>query len=123
VKNTGLRRVKGGRLVKKSSSNKRYSNPKKGGIRRMARGNIQATFFKIARIGSLVAPVAIYASQRSGSMTNKVARGIMALGGINTSDKFDAKLLMQMWLPFISTSALTSIIPRLNGIIKRLTRF
>lgn len=121
-----LRKIKKKKTRVKSSTKK-----KKGGRKKVAkkkknyrRGfNIMPTVFKFARLGSLLGTLAIYYRQRSGDTLNKVSRTVMAMGGINAADKFDSKLLLSIWSPFILTTAITALIPRINGFVKRLTRF
>jgi len=109
--------------TKKKNPKRSNTNLAKKGNRR--RGNLQATAFKLIRIGSLVAPaISTYkdgVAHHGGSAMMGVASALSGFGGYDTAQKkFRLDLLARHWMPFLGAVAATHGIPKIAGIIRRL---
>jgi len=107
----------------KKNPNRRKTNLTNKGNRR--RGNLQATAFKLIRIGSLVAPaISTYkdgVAHHGGSTMMGVASALSGYGGYDTAQKkFRLDLLARHWTPFLGAVAATHGIPKIAGMIRRL---
>lgn len=88
--------------------------------RRRKGGNLQATAFKLLRIGALVAPAA---SVAMGGGTNhaKISEGVALYTGYSIdTGRFMPDKLARGWGPFFMACLATYGIPKLMGIIRRL---
>jgi len=100
---TKIRRTK--RMVR------RYRRKRRGGGKSATRG-----IFKLARVLSLVVPPII-----SYKRHHNFADPMLIMTGYNaTTGKFEFHRLVEGWGPFVAVSALTHLIPKINGLIRRL---
>ena len=124
VKNIGRKIKRRVTCRKRSSRTRRSRNPstrRKGG-NRMGKGrNIQATVFKWLRVGSLAAPAISRILDPSTQPKEKVERIFEDYSGYNLYDKtFSWESLARGWTPFIATSLVTTVVPKVIAIIRRL---
>lgn len=119
------RAVKGSRKTKsksrsrnKTTKRRRISLPRK---RSRRYGFGVRSFFKLVRLGSLFAPAAAVALDSSLDNKGKVNRAIAWYTGYSmTENKFRWEDLKRGWLPFVVVSLFTTLIQKINGIIRRL---
>ena len=115
---------KGAKRVTKRS---RKSNPKRRTRkvtrkkRRRGGKSLQQQVFKWLRIGSLVAP-AVGEGLRWKNQPEEIAPQILKLysGYYYPRGEFSFTWLAQGWLPFVATTLMTAIVPKISGIIRRL---
>lgn len=94
--------------------------------RRRRRGgfSIQRTLFKFIRIAPLIAVPAFDYTKRSGTPLEKGAKAILGFAGLADHHRpimqFSWKRLATYWTPFIIVNLMTTLVPKINGIIRRL---
>jgi len=112
------------KATKRKSSSKRKSSKKKGGNRMSKGRSMIPTFFKLIRLGSLVAPALSRALRTDASPKLRLTWALMDYTGFNMDDgSFKWNRLARGWMPYISTSIITHAVPKLNGMMKKLIRF
>ena len=96
---------------------RRYSRRRKrgGGGKSATRG-----IFKLLRIGSLLAPAAYVVMTHSDNKSRIDGIALRYTGFSTTSGGWHPHFLKEGWGPFIVTSALTYLAPKINGFIRRL---
>jgi len=82
--------------------------------------NLQATMFKLIRLGALLAPAAV-AATGPGNAEDKLEKGLSWYTGYSIQKQdFRMERLARGWMPFLMASLTTYGIPKLTGIIRRL---
>ena len=122
-------RVYRGRKGKKRTrSTRRSSNPKRRRKRNLPKTkrrtggkNLQATVFKWLRIGSLVGP-AVGEAIRWKDQPEEIFPQVLKLysGYYYPRGEFSFTWLKQGWMPFIATTLMTALVPKISGIIRRI---
>ena len=118
-------RLKSGGSKSRTTKSKTTTKTKrrvKRTAKRKGRGggkSLQRTIFKWLRVGALVAPGVIRAAAQ-GPWDKKLHAGVLGYAGINMDGKFDSRVLLNCWTPFLAVTAMTYGIPKIANILRRL---
>lgn len=83
--------------------------------------SISRTVFKWLRVGSLLAPGAACFLEPGRDMRYKAIAALQLYTGYNLfTGTWSAEPLAKGWAPFIVTSILTAIVPKITSIIRRI---
>jgi|TARA_Y100000296_G_scaffold58733_1_gene67706 hypothetical protein len=106
------------RVVKRAPKRKSRKLARKKRTYRRKNGFSQAKMFSLIRKLSLIAP-GLGVAIGGGDARDKVARGILAYTGYNTAvQRYELEPLKNTYTPFIATTVITAVIPRLAGFVK-----
>lgn len=119
VKNLAKSRSRSSKKTKTKSKKRGY--PKMGKKNRKRGKNLQATLFRLIRLGALVAPAAYTALEHKDDMYWAVEHGVYRYTGWSGArGKWEPKGLLEGWGPFLGACLATYGIPKLVSFIRRL---
>jgi len=105
--------------ISRRSVTRRVSRVTKGG-RKVARGFNQQKLFRLARLAALLGPHAGVWLSSADPMT-KAAESVKMLSGFDMkTGQFNFQSLVQGYGPVLATTAVTALIPKINGLLKGL---
>jgi len=109
----------------KTKTKRKKSNPNRS-VKRTGKRSLQTTVFKWLRIGALVAPAAVVATQpmKADQKLNEIFRlytGVNIKHSMESNNiQFDWKRLAMGWAPFVAAIVTTYGIPKIAGMIRRI---